>query len=232
MTRAEAKAANLRHYDTCKPCSQGHIPTVRRVCSGTCLECERISVRDSYVNNREMHLSSSRRWKENNKERVAAYFEATKPQKKARMAAYRAANHAELVVKKREWRHKNPDKERIQRQRYYATHKKVLAARFAAWAAKKGPMVFRLKANARRALRLAAGSHTKADILRLLAVQRGRCVYCRCDIRKTFTVDHIIPLVRGGSNNPGNLQLACKRCNSSKGAKHPADFARSRGLLV
>lgn len=30
-------------------------------------------------------------------------------------------------------------------------------------------------------------------------------------------VDHVVPLVRGGTNREGNLTPACKHCNSSKG---------------
>jgi len=43
------------------------------------------------------------------------------------------------------------------------------------------------------------------------------CPYC--NVNKTNTIDHIIPLSRGGSNNIDNLVPVCVNCNSSKGAK-------------
>ena len=44
--------------------------------------------------------------------------------------------------------------------------------------------------------------------------RQGRaCIYCDCP---ATTVDHVIPLVRGGTNFEGNLAPCCKRCNSSK----------------
>lgn len=40
-----------------------------------------------------------------------------------------------------------------------------------------------------------------------------------CYGRKYPTVDHIIPLRQGGTDSMDNVQLACKHCNSAKGAK-------------
>lgn len=37
--------------------------------------------------------------------------------------------------------------------------------------------------------------------------------------RMAATLDHIIPRACGGSDDPGNLQLAHRACNSAKGAK-------------
>ncbi len=45
----------------------------------------------------------------------------------------------------------------------------------------------------------------------------GRCV--RCDLNENLEYDHIIPVSRGGATSVRNLQLLCKGCNLSKGAK-------------
>ena len=44
------------------------------------------------------------------------------------------------------------------------------------------------------------------------------CHYCGKRGDK-LECDHVIPVSRGGSNDPGNLVTACKPCNRSKGAK-------------
>src|SRR5215207_9416700 len=48
----------------------------------------------------------------------------------------------------------------------------------------------------------------------------GRCHYCQEALHplRDFTVDHVIPVARGGSDDRSNLVAACRRCNSSKGA--------------
>lgn len=45
----------------------------------------------------------------------------------------------------------------------------------------------------------------------------GKCAICGKPVKfKKMTIDHIMPLSRGGTNDIKNLQLACKRCNSMK----------------
>lgn len=80
------------------------------------------------------------------------------------------------------------------------------------------------------------GSHTGADILELFAKQGGKCAACKCKItiesgKFRFHVDHVNPIARGGSNNPDNLQLLCRKCNRIKSAKTPEEWAEENGLL-
>jgi 5-methylcytosine-specific restriction enzyme A len=46
---------------------------------------------------------------------------------------------------------------------------------------------------------------------------RGICHYCgRVVAREAMTLDHIVPLIRGGKSVRGNVVAACKTCNSRK----------------
>ena len=42
------------------------------------------------------------------------------------------------------------------------------------------------------------------------------CFYCREHLNEKETIEHVVPLSRGGSNNPWNVVLACGDCNSKK----------------
>lgn len=52
---------------------------------------------------------------------------------------------------------------------------------------------------------------TNRDIRRLMS---SPCLYCGS--HENITVDHVVPLARGGSHAIGNLVPACKTCNSRK----------------
>lgn len=47
----------------------------------------------------------------------------------------------------------------------------------------------------------------------------GYCEYCRASVvfaPHSFTIDHIIPLIAGGTDEPNNLAYACYGCNRRK----------------
>lgn len=50
---------------------------------------------------------------------------------------------------------------------------------------------------------------------KLIRTLQPYCSYCKTT--KDLTVDHIVPLSRGGSTVESNLQVLCRRCNSRKG---------------
>lgn len=57
--------------------------------------------------------------------------------------------------------------------------------------------------------------------------QQRECVYCGAT---ADTLDHVLPLVRGGTNYEGNLAPACKRCNSSKSGRTVIEWRTGRVL--
>ena len=65
----------------------------------------------------------------------------------------------------------------------------------------------------------------------------GQCEgICKCEIAFPFrnmTVDHIVPVVKGGTDHLENLQLLCNACNALKGSGTQEEFLaklRERGL--
>lgn len=55
--------------------------------------------------------------------------------------------------------------------------------------------------------------------------KEGKCYYCGVELnRKTATMDHILPISRGGKTTKGNIALCCKDCNSKKKYYTPVEW--------
>lgn len=53
------------------------------------------------------------------------------------------------------------------------------------------------------------------------------CVYCDEDLHdKEIHIDHIIPESQGGPTTYNNLQVTCRKCNTSKGTLTEEEFTR------
>jgi len=49
-----------------------------------------------------------------------------------------------------------------------------------------------------------------------------KCYWCKCPLTlDTSTIEHIIPLVRGGLEHSNNRTLACEDCNHGRGSDMP-----------
>ncbi len=56
---------------------------------------------------------------------------------------------------------------------------------------------------------------------------QGICHYCGRKVGiKNLTMDHVIPLSRGGRSTKGNLVPCCKQCNTAKQSDLPTDLEK------
>ena len=67
----------------------------------------------------------------------------------------------------------------------------------------------------------------------LMRRQNNTCAYCgNRKTAGTLEIDHVVPVVRGGSNDKSNLQVICAPCNQRKGIQTDEEFrARYSRLL-
>lgn len=118
---------------------------------------------------------------------------------------------------------------------YRARHRQKLKVKRAAKRAAERALLLALKKQLASREPSWFGLFTTEDIERIKVLQRNRCAgfACRRSLLKCeVNYDHIIPLDRGGTNDPRNIQLLCKRCNSRKGALDPIEYARRNGRLL
>ncbi len=56
-------------------------------------------------------------------------------------------------------------------------------------------------------------------------LQKGTCHYCGGHFpADELTMDHIVPLARGGRSVKGNVVVCCKSCNSKKQCQTPVEM--------
>ena len=55
-------------------------------------------------------------------------------------------------------------------------------------------------------------------------IQTGICHYCQQPVgAEHLTMDHLVPLARGGKSTRGNIVPACQSCNQKKQLSTPAE---------
>ena len=56
-------------------------------------------------------------------------------------------------------------------------------------------------------------------------IHEGICYYCNRKVGKSnLTMDHVVPLSRGGKSKKGNIVPACKECNNKKKYLLPVEW--------
>ena len=82
------------------------------------------------------------------------------------------------------------------------------------------PVAQRNQCIKRRARLSILGTFTDAEWIEIKKAYNNICAICkRPEPEVKLTIDHIIPISKGGPNTKENIQPLCKSCNSSKGAK-------------
>lgn len=145
-------------------------------------------------------------------DRVRAWRAANPTKKRALDARDRVSRKAQRALYDAQWRAANPE-------RVKAWHKRCKAGRMA--------LIRQENKNYRARRKGAVGAHSLRDVQRLFRRFGGSCFYCRT--ASATTVDHVIPLSRGGSNSIGNIVPACLSCNSRKNARTVMEWRCASG---
>lgn len=165
-----------------------------------CRECKRKQGHQDYLDNQENKLAYYREYRAKNKDEV-----------NRRKREARNANRLATNEESRKYREANKDKERERQRR---------------WGRENPEKV--LEANFRRRVRKANATKFLVTDVDLKKIRSQKCAYCGTS--ENITIDHVVPLAKGGSHSIGNLAPACGICNSSKGAKFVTEWRLTKQL--
>jgi 5-methylcytosine-specific restriction endonuclease McrA len=136
-------------------------------------------------------------------------------------AAHPGRRYPEPPERRREYeRQRDREKKRAKDARYRERNReRVNAAQRARYAADPEPT---RRGNARRRMWKQGRRNdlTRPQWLAIVASFRGRCAYCG-RIPAKVTLDHVLPLARGGEHTARNVVPACRRCNQRKRSGPP-----------
>lgn len=152
--------------------------------------------------------------------------------KHGRCLAHHREKNAQAM---REWRLRNPEKAKEHDRRYRQNNPEAAYAAQLKWRLNNQDHLRQLHkdyADKNREAKYASKHRHQArtrgrevDLVLRKEIKRlyhSPCIYCGTEER--ITLDHLIPLSRGGNHTIGNLASACRSCNASKGNKLPIEF--------
>lgn len=137
--------------------------------------------------------------------------------------AHYQRNRTEYIERAAEWADKNPKRAQAIKnagnKRHRAAHPEYWREKTRQYR-KSHPDVHCEQEHRRRARKRSAPHIERVFRAAVIARDNGVCYLCgRQPQGYDLTLDHVIPLVRGGSHTMDNLRVACRSCNSKKGTK-------------
>jgi 5-methylcytosine-specific restriction endonuclease McrA len=163
-----------------------------------------------------------------NREQILAQKSAYYKDKYDHLAQYRkdyyTTNRQRLLAQKRELYVLNVEALRAKNRAYARNNRDKMNAYYRKYAV-ENPDIIRKKRIKRRLRMMDNGVFevSKRDLSRLLS---RPCVFCGS--QTNITLDHVIPVARGGRHSVGNLMPLCLSCNTSKQDKTFMEFRMSK----
>lgn len=139
--------------------------------------------------------------------------------------AYRERNPEKAKARVKDWRKRNRDKANDTSKRWRKNHPEQMRELYKVsrdvWNAnnpEKAAAIAKSRRSRRDARLKAGGSFTPQEWLALVDATGHICLCCKTpDTIRRLTVDHVVPLAKGGANTIDNLQPLCLPCNVKKG---------------
>lgn len=146
----------------------------------------------------------------------ADYYQRNRERILSYMVRYGAEHAEEARERARKWREVNPERFKASLRRYAQANKEQLKEKRREYREKNRDLIRALN-NRRKALKKNAPINdlTGAQWREIKALYGYRCAYCG-EKPKKLTMDHVIPLSKGGPHTASNIVPACGSCNSSK----------------
>jgi len=160
-----------------------------------------------------------------NKARKNGLADYCKECKNVQSHEYRTKNRDRWRLYNREWYAKNRGRKHLYNREWHTKNKEQANTQTRKWFQDNPEERCAYQSHRRARIQNADGDATAEQIAARWEVYGHTCYICGGPAEAT---DHVIPLVKGGSNWPANLRPICTQCNSRKHATWPYDFAAAQ----
>ena len=168
-----------------------------------CRACNVEKARESAERNPEKVKQHKKNWKMRNPERV----------------------REQGLIDKRRAYERNPEKYKEQTREWYRKNKEKVAARTQSYEGRLKRRLVQARRNARM-----NGVVTVEQWMAVLEKFDHSCVYCGS--KESLTIDHLVPVSKGGLHRIDNIVPACRSCNTAKNARSAEEFCKDRGVEI
>lgn len=227
----------------------GRFAMLGKIC-GTCKQYKQISEfgvlkrsKDGYRNTcRACRYEIETRYSQKNKEKISEYRKEYYKENHERFIQYgrdtydpeqnriyKAANSERIAKQKKIYNERTKEQQQEYRRKRYLVIKDQAKEYHAKWS-KENKERASLHASIHAHLKRAnGGTFTTKQWEKLVAYYcaDGKCL--RCGEISKQTIDHVIPLSKGGTNYIDNIQPLCKSCNSHKNNRIITDYRPDNG---
>lgn len=220
---------SLSEFYKCETCIDKHRPE--------CKKCRNEYTKKHYLVHKQeiqkKYQAYRKKWRQENSEKIRIYDKK-----------YYQMHREKILAQNRKYYYEHPEyrqtktyhqRNNERAKKYYLENRKEARNKYKEYIQSlKGKLIRKKSEHKRRALKQSCQiNNLTTNQIKNILNEAQKCAICNKKFNKNRkkTLDHIIPISKGGNNTLMNIQTVCSYCNSVKGTKDYTEFTKGQLLM-